>query len=169
MNPQRSSCSECEHCKKGNENLCLKLGVLYWERHFGGYSTHIQVTEKHVFLLPEGKQMYKLGFDEEKGSPLLCAGISVFAPLKRFARPTKTCAIIGIGGLGHLAIMYANKMGLDVTAFTTSMQKEEEMKAMGANRLSNSINPESLSQEMGKFDIVLNTLYIDDEEVFKAH
>lgn len=65
--------------------------------------------------------------------------------------------------------MYANKMGLVVTAFTTSMHKEADIKAMGATRISHSLNVESLAQEKGKFDIVLNTLFVEDEEIFKSH
>jgi uncharacterized zinc-type alcohol dehydrogenase-like protein len=79
------------------------------------------------------------------------------------------CAIVGIGGLGHLAIQYAAKMGLHVTAFTTSMNREKEIKELGASALSHSTDLASLAKEVGKYDLVLDTSYVENEELFKAH
>lgn len=101
--------------------------------------------------------------------PLLCAGVTVYAPLVRNAQAGFNCAVIGIGGLGHLAVQYANKLGMNVTAFTTSFNREKEIKALGANNLSHSTDLDSLAKEKGKYHVVINTLYVDDEKVFMAH
>jgi len=88
-----------------------------------------------TFHIPEGMPLDKI-------SPLLCAGVTVFAPLKRWfdekGKKGMKIGIFGIGGLGHLAVQYANKLGLEVTAFTTSFNREEEMKSLGAHHLAHS-------------------------------
>jgi uncharacterized zinc-type alcohol dehydrogenase-like protein len=96
----------------------------------------------------------------EVSAPLLCAGVTVYAPLKRFGKPGKTCAVIGIGGLGHLAIQYAHKLGMIVTAFTTKTQNPEPYKKMGASFVEHSTDVEQLKKNVGKYDIVINTLYL---------
>lgn len=100
-----------------------------------------------VFRLPDGinDHVSNIGFNESLGSPLLCAGLTVYAPLKRFGKPNMTCAVVGIGGLGHLAVAIAAKMGMTVTAFTTSLNREEEIKTLGAHQLHHSTNVESLA------------------------
>jgi D-arabinose 1-dehydrogenase-like Zn-dependent alcohol dehydrogenase len=77
--------------------------------------------------------------------------------------------VIGIGGLGHLAVQYANKLGMKVTAFTTKPERTKELAALGATATSHSVNKESLKAQEGNFDIVINTLFIDDREVYQAH
>ncbi|KAM3142268.1 hypothetical protein pb186bvf_005677 [Paramecium bursaria] len=158
-NPQRDFCGKCEFCVKGNNNLCPTQNGLYG-LDFGGFSTHIQVPSMMVFKLPDH-------FDERRGAPLLCAGVTMYAPLKRHGRANLRCAIIGIGGLGHVAVQYAVKLGMIVTAFTTSFHREAEIKGLGASKLSHSTDLASLKKEEGQYDLVLNTLYIEDEEVFK--
>lgn len=97
---------------------------------------------KAAFKLPEG-------FDMARGSPLLCAGLTVFAPIKRNYNPNMRCAVLGIGGLGHLAVMYASKLGMTVTAFTTSKSREEEIKRLGASYVRSSIDTEELTKVSG--------------------
>lgn len=160
--PQRACCSSCDRCKEGNTNLCTKNWTGLYDPNFGGYCTHIQLPESHTFLIPE-----KLPSDVTP--PLLCAGVTVYAPLARVARAGLTCAVVGIGGLGHLAVMYANKLGMKVTAFTTSFNREKEMKDLGALNLSHSTDLDSLAKEKGKYDVVINTLYVSDANVFMAH
>jgi len=89
--------------------------------------------------------------------------------MKRVCRVGMKCAVIGIGGLGHLAVQYANKLGMEVTAFTTSFNRKEEILSLGASHLSHSSDLKSLEQEKGKYDVVVNTLFITDEKIFKAH
>ena len=88
-----------------------------YDTYFGGYATHIQFKEKFAYKIPDGMPL-------EKISPLLCAGLTVFAPLKAHFVKGYKCGVIGIGGLGHLALGYANKLGMNVTAFTTSFDRE---------------------------------------------
>jgi len=95
-----------------------------------------------TFKIPDGMPL-------EKISPLLCAGVTVFAPLKRWfdekGKPGMKIGVFGIGGLGHLALQYANKLGLEVTAFTTSFNREAELKSLGAHHLSHSTDIKSLN------------------------
>jgi D-arabinose 1-dehydrogenase-like Zn-dependent alcohol dehydrogenase len=101
--------------------------------------------------------------------PLLCAGITVYAPLKRYQKIGAKCAIIGIGGLGHVAIQFANKLGMIVTAFTTKINNVDSLKQLGANDIQNSTNLEELANNEGKYDIVLSTLFIDNPVLYKLH
>jgi D-arabinose 1-dehydrogenase-like Zn-dependent alcohol dehydrogenase len=80
----------------GKNNVCPKQEGLY-DPYFGGYSTHIQLKARGAFRVPAGLRI-------EVASPLLCAGVTVYAPLKRWYKPNDTCAVLGIGGLGHLAV-----------------------------------------------------------------
>lgn len=84
---------------------------------------------------------------EELVAPLLCAGISVYAPLRRHGKAGMNVAVIGIDGLGHLAVKYGAKMGMKITAFTNSFNRESEIKALGAYNLSSSIDKASLAKE----------------------
>ena len=104
-----------------------------------------------VFKLPDRKFIFftSLDFDERRGAPLLCAGVTMYAPLKRHGRANLRCAIIGIGGLGHVAVQYAVKLGMIVTAFTTSFHREAEIKGLGASKLSHSTDLASLKKEEG--------------------
>ncbi len=104
ISPIRYSDGSCEYCQKGDTNLCNERVFLYGE-HFGGYASHMQIDENWVFHIP-------VGMDITKMPPLLCAGITTYAPIKRYQKVGGTCAVIGIGGLGHLAVQYANKLGM---------------------------------------------------------
>ena len=118
---------------KTEEQICARREYYFmpkdtsvkFQLSIGGFSTHIQVDENWTFPIPDN-------LDIEVSAPILCAGITVYAPLNRYGKPGKTCAIIGIGGLGHLAIQYASKMGMTVTAFTTKTQTPEPYKNLGA-------------------------------------
>lgn len=101
--------------------------------------------------------------------PILCAGITMFNPLKRFGKVGGTCAIIGIGGLGHLGVQFANKMGMKTTVFTTKVNNTESLHSLGASDAQHSVNKEELAKNEGKYDLVISTLYIDDVELHKLH
>ena len=105
--------------------MCDDRVYLYGEGYFGGYATHIQIDWNWTIPYPEG-------LDLSKAAPLFCAGLTVYAPFKRFAKPGQTCAVVGIGGLGHLAIKYAKKLGLKVTAFTTKTNSPAQFYQLGA-------------------------------------
>lgn len=98
---------------------------LYNEGYYGGYSTHIQIYSKWTIPFPTGLEL-------EKAAPILCAGLTVYSPLKRHGGVGKICAVLGIGGLGHMAVMYANKLGMRVTAFTTKTNAPEQFHRLGA-------------------------------------
>lgn len=120
VSPIRYSDGTCQYCLRGETNLCDDREFLYGN-YFGGYATHLQIDHNWVFVVPKGMRI-------EAIPPLLCAGVTVFAPLKRYQKVGATCAIIGIGGLGHLAIQYANKLGMKVTAFTTKTENIASLK-----------------------------------------
>jgi D-arabinose 1-dehydrogenase-like Zn-dependent alcohol dehydrogenase len=99
----------------------------------------MQIDNNWVFKLPEGLDLHDI-------SPLLCAGITVYAPLKRYQKIGAKCAVLGIGGLGHLAIQYANKLGMKVTAFTTKVNNIDSLKQLGASDIQHSTNAEELAK-----------------------
>lgn len=115
VSPIRYSDNDCLYCtnKHKSTNLCINRIFLYGD-HFGGYATHMQIDHNWAIKIPEAlhNRLHEI-------PPILCAGVTTYAPLKRYAKAGGTCAIVGIGGLGHLAIQYANKLGMTVTAFTT--------------------------------------------------
>jgi D-arabinose 1-dehydrogenase-like Zn-dependent alcohol dehydrogenase len=129
IGPMRNCCDECNSCKKGIEVYCTKHEnkFLYGEN-FGGYSTKIHIRGKFAFKIPE-----KL--DLSKAAPLLCAGVTVYVPLRDSVKKGDKVGVIAIGGLGHLAVQYARKMGASVYAFTTSTGKEEFIKGLGADHV----------------------------------
>ncbi len=154
---QRECCETCEFCKLTFDQLCstkmeqnFTYGPLYW----GGYCTAIQHPEQFYFHLPKE-------LPEEKIPPLFCAGVTTYAPIARHAQPGQEVAVLGIGGLGHMAVQYAKAWGCKVTAFTSSKDKEEFIKGLGADRVVLS-NDETYKQEAGKFHLVLNTLPVGD-------
>ena len=100
--------------------MCENREYLY-DIHFGGYCTHMQINNNWAIKIPEG-------LDLKEAPPLLCAGVTVYAPIKRFNKVGGKCAVLGIGGLGHLAVQYANKLGMDVTAFTTRLDNIASLK-----------------------------------------
>lgn len=165
--PLRSACWNCKHCKQGNDNLCVGLEIherLLYGKYFGGYATHIQQPATHAVRIPEGMEV-------EDAPPLLCAGATVFAPMYRHIKdPKASVAVIGIGGLGHLAVQYAKKFGNHVGAFTTSPEKVEEIKKLGADEVI-VVNKDfsSLKEHQDKFDYLVNTLPISSEEAINAY
>lgn len=107
---------------------------------------------------------------EDLIAPLLCAGVTTFAPLNRHAKKGLKCGIIGIGGLGHLGVMWAKALGMEVTAFTTSgNDRSDELKKMGADHIVNSSDLNVLKEEASKYDIILNTIFKDSPELYMAY
>ena len=118
------SCMHCHQCMSGSHHLCPQVQSTI-VGHRGGFATHIRSHWAWAIPLPE-----KLNFAE--AGPLLCGGITVFSPLAMYAKPTDRVGIIGIGGLGHMAVKFAAAYGCDVTAFTSSESKFDEAKGFGA-------------------------------------
>lgn len=147
---QSGACLECEDCLRGNENLCRRAESTIVGRH-GGFASHIQLDSRFCFKIPDS-------IASEHASPLLCAGITVFSAL-RYAGMTsgQNIGVIGIGGLGHLAVQFASKLGNRVTVFTTSPDKEEFALANGATE----VVVGSPKKVKNKLNIILNTTHND--------
>lgn len=161
--PFRKSCFNCKPCKKGADNICQGLPLverLIYSRYFGGWCTHLQQPADHAIPLPKG-------MDLETIPPLLCAGVTVFAPMHRHIKEKgAVVAIIGIGGLGHLAIQYAKALGCHVVAVTTNYAKQDDCKKFGASEVILCDQQyEALKNHREKFDYIVNTLYVEPKAV----
>lgn len=144
------SCGACDSCLSGSQNLCAKAEGTIVGRH-GGFATRVRADWTWVSPIPEG-------IDASKAGPLLCGGITVFNPIVEFGiKPTDSVAVIGIGGLGHMALKFLRAWGCEVTAFTSSDSKREEALQLGAHRTLNSREPQELAEAAGSFDFILNT------------
>ncbi len=142
------SCSHCAQCLGGTGNLCTSLESTIVGRQ-GGFASHVTAHQDWAIPLPQGMNPADAG-------PLFCGGITVFAPLVDEAvSPTARVAVIGIGGLGHMALQFARAWGCEVTALTTNITKAEEARSFGAHH----VHPlQNLSDLVGRFDLVINTV-----------
>lgn len=153
------SCGECVNCKAGEEQYCLEGNVptyagvdKYGEATQGGYSTHIVVTEDFALHIPDGIEL-------DAAAPLLCAGITTYSPLHHWnAGPGKKVAIVGMGGLGHMAVKIANAMGAEVTVLSQTLNKQEDGLAFGAEEYYATKDPETFEKLKGRFDLIINTV-----------
>jgi len=146
-------CMTCHNCLSGDHNLCANQEGTIVGRH-GGFADKIHAHHASVVPLPDG-------IDAESAGPLFCGGITVFNPLLQFnIKPTHKVAVIGIGGLGHMALMFLNAWGCKVTAFTSSESKKKEAIKMGAYDTINSRNPEELEAAAGRFDFIISTVNV---------
>lgn len=144
------SCMHCDQCMSGHHNRCASNEGLIVGR-YGGFADKVRCHWAWATKLPEG-------FNLRDGGPLFCGGITVFQPIVQHAiAPTARVGVIGIGGLGHMALMFLNKWGCHVTAFSTSRDKQEEARRMGADEFVATDEPDALSKLTGKFDMVVNT------------
>jgi uncharacterized zinc-type alcohol dehydrogenase-like protein len=142
------SCSHCPQCLGGTGNLCPSLEATIVGRQ-GGFASHVTARQDWAIPLPEG-------MDPAAAGPLFCGGITVFAPLiDEAVSPTAHVAVIGIGGLGHMALQFARAWGCEVTALTTNLSKAEQAKRFGAHHVQ---LLESLPDLAGRFDLVINTV-----------
>ncbi len=142
------SCTHCPQCLGGTGNLCASLEATIVGRQ-GGFATHVTARQDWAIPLPEG-------MDPALAGPLFCGGITVFAPLiDEAVSPTAHVAVIGIGGLGHMALQFARAWGCEVTALTTNLSKAEEAKRFGAHQVK---ALEELPNLTGRFDLVINTV-----------
>lgn len=153
---QSNSCGVCEWCSQGMENLCLSAEATCVHRH-GGYADRVKANARFVFPIPEG-------LDSENAAPLLCGGITVYNPMRSHGvNPSTRLGVIGIGGLGHLAIQFARVFGAEVTAFSTSPAKEKEARELGAHHFVNTRESRGLKELAGSFDFILNTANADED------
>jgi alcohol dehydrogenase (NADP+) len=153
------SCGECENCSKGEEQYCIKGNIQtyagvdkYGEPTQGGYSTHIVVQEDFVLRIPDGIEL-------DAAAPLLCAGITTYSPLNHWeAGPGKKVAIVGMGGLGHMAVQIAHAMGAEVTVLSQTLNKKEDGLKLGADHYYATKYPETFETLASYFDLIINTV-----------
>lgn len=144
------SCMTCTHCMAGDHNLCQSAEQTIVGR-FGGFADKVRCHAAWALPLPEGVAPATAG-------PLFCGGITVFNPIVQFdVKPTERVGVIGIGGLGHMALQFLNKWGCEVVAFTSSDSKRDEAKRMGAHNVVNSRNDGELASIAGSLDFILCT------------
>ncbi|WP_416417795.1 NAD(P)-dependent alcohol dehydrogenase [Paenarthrobacter aromaticivorans] len=156
------SCRECVNCRAGEEQYCLQ-GATSTYNSFGrdglptagGYSTSIVVDENYVVRIPDGIPL-------PDAAPLLCAGITMYAPLRNWkAGPGKRVAIIGMGGLGHMGVKIAAALGAEVTVLSQSLKKQEDAVRLGANSYYATSEPATFEYLKGQLDLIINTVSAD--------
>ncbi|WDT90345.1 NAD(P)-dependent alcohol dehydrogenase [Streptomyces sp. SCSIO-PteL053] len=153
------SCGQCDACLMGREQHCAEGNTQTYnaldrsgEPTYGGYSTHLVVTEKFAVTIPEG-----IALDE--AAPLLCAGITTYSPLKRWgAGAGKKVAVVGLGGLGHMAVKIAHALGAEVTVLSQSLRKKDDGLKLGADHYYATSDPKTFEELAGTFDVILSTV-----------
>jgi uncharacterized zinc-type alcohol dehydrogenase-like protein len=153
---QSGSCGDCEWCSRGLENLCPSIQATCVHRN-GGYADRVRANAHFVLPIPEA-------LESANAAPLLCGGITVYSPLRQHGiNPASRVGVIGIGGLGHIALQFARAFGAEVTAFSTNVEKEQEAYSLGAHHFVNSRETKALQAVAGKFDLILNTANADQD------
>jgi alcohol/geraniol dehydrogenase (NADP+) len=153
---QSGSCGTCEWCRRGNENLCSQAQPTCVNRN-GGFAEAIRVPARFIIPIPES-------LESENAAPLLCAGITVYSPLRRYGvSPASRVGVIGIGGLGHLALQFARVFGAEVTAFSTSPAKEAEARTMGAHHFCNTRESKGMKALTSSLDLIVSTANADQD------
>lgn len=159
------SCQHCNACEQGLEQYCEEGNTLTYndiDRHdglptYGGYSDKIVVTEKFVVKVPDG-------IDLRGAAPLLCAGITTWSPLRHWqVGEGSKVAVVGLGGLGHMAIKLAKALGAEVTLFTRSPGKEADARRLGASHVVLSTDSDRMKAVTNQFDLIIDTVpYVHD-------
>lgn len=151
---QAGACLECNPCVDGQENLC-RQSVATAVGRYGGFGSHIAVDGRFAFELPEG-------LDAATAAPLLCGGITVYSPFRHYdVRSWHKVGVVGIGGLGHLALQFARAMGCEVTAFSSTDAKKEEAHTLGAHHFIATKDPSWAKAARGTLDFILVTATAD--------
>jgi len=147
------SCLYCHSCLTGNHNMCADLEQTLVGRP-GAFATRVRCHWVWATPIPEGMDIAKAG-------PLLCGGITVFNPLVQAGvLPTDRVGVVGIGGLGHMALQFLNKWGCEVTAFTSNAAKADEARRMGAHHVLDSRSAEELAQAKDRFNFIVSTVNV---------
>ncbi|MFD7813591.1 NAD(P)-dependent alcohol dehydrogenase [Streptomyces sp. NPDC059785] len=153
------SCRECDNCKAGLEQYCVKGNTGTYnaldkngEPTYGGYSTHIVVDENYTVRIPDGLSL-------DVAAPLLCAGITTYSPLRHWnAGPGKKVAILGMGGLGHMGVKIAHALGAEVTVLSQSLRKKDDGLKLGADHYYATSDPKTFEELRGSLDLILSTV-----------
>jgi uncharacterized zinc-type alcohol dehydrogenase-like protein len=163
------SCQKCSACKQGLEQYCAEIATFTYNHldrrdkmpTYGGYSEKIVVTEKFVLKVPDG-------LDLKGAAPLLCAGITTWSPLRHWqVGKASKVAVIGLGGLGHMALKLANALGADITLFTRSAGKEKDARRLGAHNIVLSTDKGQMASAQGRYDLIIDTVpYVHDLNLY---
>jgi uncharacterized zinc-type alcohol dehydrogenase-like protein len=153
------SCEECEYCVAGEEQFCVKRAVPTYngrdydgEPTYGGYSQRIVVKDRFVVRIPDSIEL-------QYAAPLLCAGITTYVPLKHWHVGAGTkLAVIGMGGLGHVAVQIAAAMGAEVTVLSQTLSKKDDGLRFGAEHYHATSDPATFKELRSSFDLILNTV-----------
>ena len=146
-------CMTCSSCLSGDHNLCSSAQATIVAHH-GGFADKVRANFASVIKLPDS-------IDMESAGPLFCGGITVFNPLVQFdIKPTEKVGVIGIGGLGHMAVQFLNAWGCEVTAFTSSEKKKTEALKLGAHHTLNSRESSEIEAAAGQFDYLISTVNV---------
>ena len=154
-----NTCMECDNCKAGLENYCVKGFVPTYNGkdydgtvQYGGYSTAIVVDDHYVLRIPDNLEL-------DVAAPLLCAGITTYSPLREWqAGPGKKVGIMGLGGLGHMGVKHAHAMGAEVTLISHSPSKEADAKRLGADHFLLLTDKQAMKEQAMTFDLIVNTV-----------
>jgi uncharacterized zinc-type alcohol dehydrogenase-like protein len=159
------SCQHCDQCHRGEQQMCRE-GATYtyggYDRidgslTYGGFSKHIVARDEFVLRIPEG-------LDASRAAPLLCAGITVYSPLRLWnVGPGSRVGVVGIGGLGHLAVRFAAALGATVTVITRTEAKAAEAKALGADGVLFSTSQDAMAAAASTFDVIIDTIPVDHD------
>ncbi|WP_437225280.1 NAD(P)-dependent alcohol dehydrogenase [Planctomicrobium sp. SH661] len=154
------SCRHCENCNDGLEQYCEEVPTWTYNSrsrdgsttNFGGYSDHIVVDEHFALKVPES-------LDLQAVAPLLCAGITMYSPLRHWnVQPGQKVGIIGLGGLGHMGLKLASAFGAHVVMITTSLEKAKDAQRLGAHEVLISKDPDAMQKHAGSFHLLINTI-----------
>ncbi|HSB64611.1 MAG TPA: NAD(P)-dependent alcohol dehydrogenase [Thermoanaerobaculia bacterium] len=154
------SCHECNPCRRHLEQFCLKGAAFTYNSTemdrktptYGGYSTQIVVTERYALKVPPGLEL-------AAAAPLLCAGITTYSPLRHWkCAPGQSVGVVGLGGLGHMAVKLAASMGAEVTMLSTSRAKEADARRLGAHAFELTSDVQKLRKLAGRFDLLIDTI-----------
>lgn len=151
---QSDSCGECEWCRKGDESLCTAQQATCVQRN-GGYAADVQVDARFAISIPPE-------LPSDIAAPLMCGGITVYSPLRTHGvGPGTRVGVIGIGGLGHLALQFARALGAEVTAFSTSPDKATEARRFGAQHFVTTRDKDSLAHDAHSLDFLISSVSAD--------
>ena len=154
------SCRECDPCRRGLEQFCEKGAAFTYNGTemdrttptYGGYSSQIVVAERYALKVPAG-------LDPARAAPLLCAGITTYSPLRQWnCKKGDRVGVVGLGGLGHMAVKLAASMGADVTMLSTSRSKEADARRLGAQAFESTRDEATFQKLAGRFDLLIDTI-----------
>lgn len=154
IGPICNTCLSCSYCAAGRDNLCRKMEFTIGAGRRGGFANIVQVPAAYAYPIPDA-------LASENAAPLLCAGLTSYAPLRNHTTPSSRVGVIGIGGLGHLALKFAAKRGNEVTAISSSASKADDAGRFGAHHFVVSSDPAQMRKAAGSLDFILSTVDVD--------